>query len=208
MSGKPAAGGSWKEDDFFKKSNLPRPYRRSVIISKVPGNASDYPHPQCILGGWESLLDKEYKASVFKKEQELQGLDDAAWMKVMESERTLILYKNLDTEKREMVARCLKENKAWEKSYGPIWFDTPPHPECIFSGWETLLDDKYKASVFNMEQERLKLDDSQWEKVMQHSLNRHSILYNCIDGEKFVLVAKCLEEMREWERMVGVRPSE
>ena len=87
------------------------PPQRFVILRTVPEEYADYPHPECILGGWEALLSEEQKRSMKAK---LDGIAGGATG-----------FHTLDADVQKMVKDKLNENEEWERVYGRLRFATP-----------------------------------------------------------------------------------
>jgi hypothetical protein len=93
------------------------PPRRFVILRTVPEEYANYPHPECILGGWEALLSNEQKKLMKERKAKLDG-------KVIAGGTTG--FHTLDADVQKMVKDKLNENEEWERVYGRLRFTTAP----------------------------------------------------------------------------------
>jgi hypothetical protein len=97
---------------------LPPPKKHWVIARKAPAFVPDYPHPECITGGWSALLDEKQKGVVQAKVAEMKKLDKTYYA-------CYTGFDSLDDNTRTSIHAKLEENKAWEKKFGSLWLKTP-----------------------------------------------------------------------------------
>ena len=87
--------------------------KRFVILRNTPEEYADYPHPECILGGWEALLTEDQRKSMGAKLDEKKKASGATG------------FHTLDADVQKMVKDKLEENKEWERMFGRLRFATP-----------------------------------------------------------------------------------
>jgi hypothetical protein len=91
-----------------------------AIVRKAPEVFPDYPHPECITGGWMALLSDAERAVAEAKAMEMRGIDGGIY-------NSYTGYDALSAETQASVRAKLDANKEWERTHGTIWF-RPPKP--------------------------------------------------------------------------------